>query len=181
MRPSTGVLLDADAVLAKAGIRAGATVADLGCGAVGHFVLPAAKLVGPSGKVYAVDIVKSVLDSVSARAKSAGLASLVSVWGNCERANGVRIGTNSVDVTLVINNLYQAQSRLIFLREAARLTKVGGTVVIIDWKTTATPLGPPIISRVAPEAVKAEAAAAGLAFLGSWEPGPYHWGLIYRK
>jgi predicted methyltransferase len=50
-----------------AGLEPGMTVADVGAGA-GLFTLPFAEVVGPKGKVYAVDINASVLALVAARA-----------------------------------------------------------------------------------------------------------------
>lgn len=179
--PSTSILLDASAVLAKSGVRGGSVLIDMGCGTNGHFVIPAAKLVGPAGKVYAVDILKSVLAGVESRAKLEGATSIETVWGNCEMWKGVKLPDNVADVVLVINNLYQAKDRQIFLREASRLTKVGGKVVVIDWKTVASPLGPPAESRVSPEAVRVDAAAVGLQLVEAWEPAPYFWGLIFTR
>jgi len=73
------------------------------------------------------------------------------------------------------------KNRQAFLREASRLTKIGGKIVVIDWKTVASPLGPPAESRVASEAVRADADAVGLKFVEAWDPAPYFWGLIFAK
>ena len=63
MIPGVGgsVLLDVNLILKKAGIGDKMVVANLGCGASGHFVFPVADLVGKKGKVFAVDILKTVL------------------------------------------------------------------------------------------------------------------------
>ena len=175
------ILLDANAVLAKVGVHAGSVVADLGCGTSGHFVIPAARMTGPTGKIYAVDILKGALAGVLSRAKLEGVGSIQTVWGNCELWKGVKIADNTVDVTLIVNNLYMSKDRLTFLREAARLTKTGGKVVVIDWKTVASPLGPPAESRISSEAVKPVAAASGLQLVEGWEPAPYFWGLVFTK
>jgi ubiquinone/menaquinone biosynthesis C-methylase UbiE len=94
---------------------------------------------------------------------------------------GVKIDDNAVDIALVVNNLYLAKNRQMFLSEAARLTKVGGKVIVIDWKTAASPLGPTPASRVSPETAKADAMAAGLRFVEAWDPAPYFWGLVFAK
>jgi len=179
--PSNSILLDAPVVLEKVGIRSGMIVADLGCGTSGHFVVPASRMVGPIGHVYAVDILKSALAGVESRAKLEGVTSIETIWGNCEMLRGVKIDDSAVDITLVVNNLYMAKKRQIFLREAARLTKVGGKVAVIDWKTVASPLGPPAESRVASESVRVDADAVGLKFVEAWDPAPYFWGLIFVK
>jgi len=179
--PSTSTLLDPVALLSRAGVRAGQKVADLGCGALGHFVFPAAAMVGGEGKVYAVDILKSVLGGVMSRAKLEGAGNVETVWGDCEVPNGVRIGTGSVDLTLVVNNLYQAKDRNAFMREAVRITKPGGTIVVSDWKTTSSPLGPPAEKRVAATTALKEAMGLGLKLKEEFEPGQYHWGLIFTR
>ena len=158
-------------------MRVGSAVADLGCGTSGHFVIPASRKVGSSGRVYAVDILKSALSGVESRAKLEGANSIETVWGNCEMLDGVKITDNAVDTTLVINNLYLTKNRQAFLREASRITKIDGKIVVIDWKTVASPLGP-AESRVASEAIRADAAAVGLKFAEAWDPAPYFRGLI---
>ncbi|MBI4433397.1 hypothetical protein HY632_01360, partial [Candidatus Uhrbacteria bacterium] len=50
------VLLDARALLARVALGPGMHVADLGCGATGHYIIPAARIVGADGMAYAVDI-----------------------------------------------------------------------------------------------------------------------------
>jgi ubiquinone/menaquinone biosynthesis C-methylase UbiE len=178
---TTSVLLDPEAVLVRAGVRAGFTVADLGCGTTGHFILPAARMVGSDGKAIAVDIVQSILAGVAGRARLEGFANLETIWGDCERPGGIKLADGACDITLVVNNMYQATNRGAFLSEAARITKPGGKVVIIDWKTVATPLGPPAASRLTADAIRPEAEKAGLKLLETWEPGPYHWGMIFVK
>ena len=178
---TTSVLLDPEAVLVRAGVRAGFVVADLGCGTTGHFILPAAGLVGEKGRAIAVDIIQSILTSVAGRARLEGLANLETIWGDCERPNGVKLPDNTCDIALVVNNMYQAKDRPAFLTEAARITKPGGKVVVIDWKTIATPLGPPAELRVTSDQIRPLAEKTGLKLLDSFEPGPYHWGMIFVK
>ncbi len=98
-------LLDAVKILEQGGIKDGYTVADLGCGTSGHFVFPAAHLVGPKGKVYAVDILKSVLQAIDSRTRLEGVDNVEAVWSDLERAGGLKITPGSVDLTLLLNIL----------------------------------------------------------------------------
>src|SRR3989338_3646070 len=88
---STGrALLDAEKILADAGLKSGMRFADFGCGELGHFAFAAARLVGETGIVYAVDVRKDALATLESRARQANVRNLTAVWGNMEIAGGVR-------------------------------------------------------------------------------------------
>lgn len=168
-------------VLEGAGIREGMSVADLGCGTTGHFVLPAARLVGPDGVSYAVDIQKSVLDSVRSRAELAGLSNVKLVWGDIERPRGVKIQDSSVDIVLIINNMFLADNRVLMAKEAGRILKRDGKLVVVDWKLTSAPFGPSPQTRISKEAVTQVMAQAGFKKVSEFTPGEYHYGILFEK
>lgn len=174
-------LVDPVRLLEHAGIKQGYIVAELGCGAAGHFVFPAAHLVGPPGKVYAVDILKSVLEAINSRAKLEGVDNVEGVWADLERPGALKIPEASADLTLLVNDLSQIPARETVVREAARITKVGGTLLVADWKGGYSPLGPPPGKRVEPEAAKTLLGATGFELTSEFEAGPYHFGLVFRK
>jgi ubiquinone/menaquinone biosynthesis C-methylase UbiE len=62
-------------VLQQIGIRKGQTVLDFGCGS-GTYAIPAAKIVGEQGRVYAVDKDNEALDELMQKAKLAGLRNI---------------------------------------------------------------------------------------------------------
>jgi len=64
--------------LKRIGIKPGHTVVDFGC-RVGHYSIPAAMLVGPDGKVYAIDKDRDVLDELEEKASASGLTNLTTV------------------------------------------------------------------------------------------------------
>src|SRR3989344_8675031 len=76
-------------IIEQSGIGAGMQVADFGCGQ-GDFSLAAAKIVGPDGKVHAIDIQDSALSSMRSKARIEGMLNVDCVKGNVEvsGANG---------------------------------------------------------------------------------------------
>src|SRR3989338_1625028 len=94
-------LLDPNALLNRVGLRAGMRVADLGCGVTGHYIIPAARIVGGEGRAYAVDIQKPVLAAVESRAKLEGLSNIEYVWSDIERVGATRIDPGTLDVVLI--------------------------------------------------------------------------------
>lgn len=174
-------LMNAISALEEIGIREGMRVADLGCGATGHFVFPTARMVGPHGVVYAVDIQKNVLDGLRGRMDSSKVSNIELIWGDIERLRGVGVEGGSLDVAFAVNNLFLARDRVGLAREALRLLKSGGLFVVIDWKPTRSPFGPPPESRVAPREAQQMFEQVGFRFVRTLVPGAYHYGLIFEK
>jgi ubiquinone/menaquinone biosynthesis C-methylase UbiE len=168
-------------IFAKVQIIEGMKVADLGCGNLGYFAIPAAKLVGKAGLVYAVDIQKSVLEAVHSRAKLDGLTNLETIWADLEKDGSNKIPKESVDLSLLVNILFQSKKHKEILQEASRILKKGGKLIVIDWKKIGIPFGPPVEIRVEPANIKALAATFGLRLIEETEFGDYFWGLIMEK
>lgn len=179
--PTGKELIDPFKVLEAAGIRSGMKVADFGCGTLGHYVFPAAHLVGPEGRVYAVDILKSVLNGIESRAKMESISNVDSVWGDIERVNGVKIPDNSLDIGMLINNLFMSKQKDAMMKECVRTVKPGGRFVVIDWRPAGVNFGPDSAVRVTPEEAKALATGAGLQIEKDIDPGQYHYGFICVK
>jgi ubiquinone/menaquinone biosynthesis C-methylase UbiE len=167
--------------LERVGIRENQRVADLGCGALGHFVFPAAQLVGGKGAVYAVDIQRSVLEQIEKSSKEMQYWNIYPVWSDIDVFRATRIDDASLDLTLLVNNLYLSQNRPQLVREMARLTKPGGRIVVVEWKATQTPIGPSVDQRMDAEQAKVELKSPLLTFSDEFDAGPYHYGLIYSR
>lgn len=174
-------LLNPEKILKEAGIGYGSRVGDLGCGGMGYFTLQAGKLVGDKGQVYGVDILKAALPSVETKAKLEGLNNITTVWSNLEILGATRIKEQSLDFALVINVLFQSKKQKNILEEAARLLKKNGKLVMVDWKTSGTPLGPLVNDRIPPEKVEEMAQDLNLKKEKSFEAGPYHYGFVFAK
>ena len=70
MSHSGTALIDPYKIFEKISLGHGMRVADLGCGRTGHFIFPTARVVGESGVVYAVDIMKDILESIKSRVRT---------------------------------------------------------------------------------------------------------------
>jgi ubiquinone/menaquinone biosynthesis C-methylase UbiE len=156
-------------------------VADLGCGNLGYFVIPVAKVIGKKGIAYVVDIRKSVLETVKSRAKLEVLTNLEYVWADLEKIGSTKIPEGSLDVDFLINVLFQNKKHGDILKEAARLLKKGGKLMVVDWKKVGVPFGPPVEVRVDPETIKSLAAKLNLQLVEQTDIGDYFWGLIFVK
>jgi len=168
-------------IFEKVGLEQGMNVGDLGCGNLGYFSVPAAKIVGKTGIVYAVDILKPVLLSVDGIAKKEGLDNIKTVWSNLEIVGATKIPEASLDLVATINMLFQSDKDEVVLKEAYRLVKSGGKLLIVDWKSVDVPFGPKLETRIKKEDAIKFSQDAGFKLLEEFEAGPYHFGLIFVK
>lgn len=179
--PSGRALLDPEALLREAGLQLDMHYADLGAGTLGHFVLPASQMVGPVGKVYAVDILKSALQSIESRVQLEGATNIETVWGDLDRKGGVKIAEGSLDLASFVNVGHLLVKSDVPLQEAIRLVRPGGRVLVIDWNPDAGSLLVSREHRVAALDVKARLLANGFSLVREFIAGPQHWGLLFKR
>ncbi len=174
-------LLDVNIILSKAGVGEKMKVADLGCGASGHFIFPAASMVGDRGVVYAVDILKTVLETINRKIKQDNINNIKTVWSNLEIFGATKIESGSLDIAFLIDTLYQSHKRVEILRETMRLLKRAGKIILVEWKNIALPFGPPSEERVKIDLIKVGSQKLGLKLEEEFFAGQYHYGLIFIK
>jgi ubiquinone/menaquinone biosynthesis C-methylase UbiE len=179
--PGGNELINAKEFLRKVGVEEKMKVGDLGCGARGHFALQAAKIVGNKGMVYVVDIMKTALDSVISHARILGIYNIKTVWSNLEQYGATKIPAGSLDFSLLINVLFQTKDDVTVIKEAIRLLKPSGKLVICDWKRTGAPFGPQVEVRVKFDNLTQVILNAGLKLEKEFEAGPYHQAMVFKK
>lgn len=173
--------MDPGKILSRLKVKEGTKIADLGCGGAGHFIIPAAAMVGDETIVYAVDILKSVLKSVASKASIEGINNIKSIWSNLEIVGATNIKEASMDVALLINILFQSKNQENIIKEAKRLLKRNGKLLIIDWNDTPASFGPPPNNRVKADEIQKTAENLGLKLIEEFDAGNYHYGLIFKQ
>ncbi|MGB0757555.1 MAG: class I SAM-dependent methyltransferase [Patescibacteria group bacterium] len=180
--PAGKQLLDIEKVLGQhVGITSNMKVADLGCGN-GYNTIAAAKLVGGKGQVYAVDILKTALATVDQEARRHNLNNIKTIWSDLEILGATQIPEQSIDVALVVHTLFQVKNIPDFIQETLRIVKPSGAIAVIDWHKNDLAVGPPPNHRISEEEVKdAIGQVSGIKLAEEFNPGQYHYGLIYKK
>ncbi len=179
--PGGNELLNAERLLQDVGLGPRQIVADLGCGSAGYFVLQAARLVGEKGLVYAVDILKSALQSVESRAKVQGFTNIQTIWSDLEVYRATQIPDKTLDHALLINTLFQSKKHEEIVRESHRMLKSGGKLTVVDWGHTKTPFGPSMGDRVPAPNIRAMMERLGMRDIEPITAGPFHFGLTAIK
>jgi ubiquinone/menaquinone biosynthesis C-methylase UbiE len=127
-----------DQILKQAGVKPGDTVIDFGAG-IGYFAIPAARMVGKAGTVYAIDFSEGMIKAM--RRKSRGLV-------NIEILQQDYIPDTPSDIILGINILHEVSDPQLFIDDCKKYLKEGGSLTIIDWHKKVTGQGPPVEKRI---------------------------------
>jgi ubiquinone/menaquinone biosynthesis C-methylase UbiE len=167
-----------DKVLKKLGLNDKvADVADFGCG-YGTFTIPAAKMI--YGKVYAIDIEPEMIEITEQKAKAENLKNVETVLRDF-MSEGSGLEDESVDYAILANILHVERPEKL-LREAYRILRPNGKVVIIHWNyDSATPRGPPMEIRPTPEKCIEWAISSGFSNPDKYDLKPYHYGIVLYK
>jgi len=122
-------------VVADLGLKAGAAVADIGCGR-GYFTFRLAEAVGDTGKVYATEIDAEALKAVAHREEKEGLTTIETVLSD---PTDTKLTSASLDAALLANVLHHVpkDKRLPLVKDIARALKPGGFLFVIDWRVDA--------------------------------------------
>ena len=115
-------------ILRRVDLAVGMRVLDVGCGA-GRLTIPAAKKVGPRGRVVALDIQMKMLDKMKKRAEASGLTNIETVLGGI--GQGV-LKCDSFDLAFLVTVLGEVPDREAALGEIYTALKPGGIVSITE-------------------------------------------------
>jgi len=153
----------AEKVLVATGAQANQACLDFGCGH-GNYTIPLAHLVGPAGKVYALDKDEQALEQLGERARAVGLANIETVvWSGESR---FPFGNDSLDLVLLYDVLhghyFSADERASLFREVGRVSKPGALLSVFPRHMADDEVAREIVGR---------AARAGFEAAGEYE-GP---------
>lgn len=172
-------------VMDALGVHRGSAVADVGSGE-GYFTFHLADRVGPTGHVYAVDIVQSHLDLIQREAAREGLKQISTILG---APDDPHLSPNSLDFALAVDTYHEWHAYTAMLHHLFLALKPGGIFGLMDG---AAPAGHPRDyyyerHRMPEQMERTEVVAAGFRFVrrerGMTRPsdGKQFYYLIFQK
>ncbi len=164
-RPGREVYDRREQILTATGVRAGMAVADVGAG-TGLFTLMFAKAVGPTGKVYAVDISPAFIANIERRAREQRLDN---VAGIVNSQTDARLPPASVDLVFICDTYHHFEQPAPTMATIHRALRPGGRLIIIDFRRIAGQSSQWVMQhvRAGQDAVITEIEQAGFRFDGS--------------
>lgn len=174
------LFLNPTRALGAAKLKDGDRVADFGAGS-GFFTRAAARMVGGKGVVWAVDVHQELLPRIQRLASEEGLRNVEVVHGNIESPGGSHLPEENFDFVIASNVLFSAEHKDAVIREARRLLRVGGRLLLIDWKDSFGGLGPHKDHVVTQDHGRTLADLGGFTYICDVPAGEFHWGFLAKK
>ncbi len=129
------------------------TFLDVACGR-GNYSLAASEIIGPNGRIYAVDLWGEGVLSLRNEAAAKGIQNIASFVSDASQS--IPLDNNSVDVCLMATVLHDFVGDKVdrkVMQEIARVVKPKGVLAIVEFYKKEGPPGPPKPVRLSPPEV----------------------------
>lgn len=162
-------------LLASLGVKPGQTVCDLGCGN-GFYALRLAKLVGPKGRVLAVDIQPEMLELLNDRAESRGVTNVTTIEGALDDP---KLPAGEVDLVLLVDVYHEFSHPPEMLAAIRQSLRPEGRVALVEFRTEdpTVPIKP--LHKMTQSQCLKEYRANGLKLVGQFDDLPWQHVLFF--
>ena len=168
---------DCRTMLKALAVKPGQTVCDMGCGN-GFYTLQLARLVGPKGLVYAVDIQPEMLQMLARNAAEAGLTNIRPVLGT---PIDPRLPKASIDMMLCVDVYHEFSHPEAMLATIRESLAPEGQLVLVEFRgeDPAVPIKP--LHKMTKQQVRAELEPAGFEMVREFDRLPWQHLLFLGK
>jgi precorrin-6B methylase 2 len=142
-------------------IKPGQTVADLGAGS-GYYSFRIAPLVGPTGKVLAIDIEQHMLETIAERAHRERVANVMTVHSS---AQDPHLAPGSVDLLFMVDVYHELEYPYEMMTKVRAALKPGGRVALIEYRAEDPEVAIKPLHKMSERQVRREMQAAGFRHL----------------
>ena len=162
-------------VMEALAVKPGEVIADIGAGS-GYFALRLAHHVGPSGRVYAVDISPDMIRHLHKRIRDAKLLNVSPILADPADP----LLPQAVDRFLIVDVWHHVEDQAAYLAKLKAHLKPGGQVVMIDFQKKDLPVGPPAAMKIAREDLVKQMEQHGFRVAKEHSFLPYQYFLVFE-
>lgn len=155
-------------LLAALDVQPGQTVCDLGCGN-GFYTLPLAKLVGPKGVVWAVDIQPEMLELLENRAQTRGVPNLQPTLGTAISPN---LPEAAMDLILMVDVYHEFSHPEQMLEHIRRSLKPTGRLAVVEYRAEDPEVPIKRLHKMSQKQVMKELTANGFKLIDQYDELP---------
>ncbi|EKE16012.1 MAG: hypothetical protein ACD_11C00054G0002 [uncultured bacterium] len=175
-----GKFLDPVKIINQIDIAQDSVIADFGC-ASGYFALPFAQRVSKEGKLFALDILPHILETVKSRAIALGLSNVTTKRVNLEKENGSEMDSESLDWVIMKGVLFQNKDKSAIIKEAYRVLKSGGKILVVEWGDSDFSIGPHKNLRIPVDILKELVEKEKFRIEKDIDAGSFHYAFVAVK
>lgn len=162
------------------GLQSGERVAIFGSGSGGH-TFAVARILKGTGSIYGIESRGPLVEKLRKEAAERHIMNIHVIDGNVDQQGGTGLGSLSVDTVIIPDTLFSHANKEEIFREAERILKTDGRMLVIDWSASFKKIGPqPEDIFPQTEAIKM-AQNAGFIHDKYFSAGNYHYALIFHK
>ncbi len=168
---------DCKRLLAALKVQRGQTVCDLGCGN-GFYTIRLARLVGPEGRVYAVDIQPEMLDMLRAWSKKERLANVTPILGS---PIDPRLPEGEMDLVLMVDVYHEFSHPQQMLAAIRKSLKPEGRIAVAEFRAEdpQVPILP--LHKMSKKQILTEFSANGLRLVEEFDGLPWQHLMFFRR
>ena len=164
-RPSSYWMQDAEQLFRLLHIQPGDRFADLGCG-LGLYAQHAAHLVGPEGRVYALDRGENNLLPLKKDIEEKHLDNITPLIADLSQRLPIEDHTMDHALLATVLHAMPESARESLFQEIHRILKPTGQLIILEIKKEELGFGPPMHRRISPKELEAMAARRHFTLAG---------------
>jgi predicted methyltransferase len=158
-------------------IRPGQTIADLGAGS-GYYSFRIAPLVGPTGKVLAIDIQPAMLETIEQRASRERIANVAAVRASERDPN---LAPDSVDLLFMVDVYHELEYPYEVMTKVRTALKPGGRVALIEYRAEDPKVAIKPVHKMSERQVRRELEAAGFRHVKTVRTLPLQHLILFEK
>ena len=164
-------------MLANLGARRGMTICDMGCGN-GFYSLQLAKMVGPSGRVLAVDIQPEMLVMLRHRAEQEGVENITPILGSF---HDPRVPAGSVDLILLVDVYHEFSHPEPMLAAMRQALKPKGLIVLVEYRAEDPDVPILPLHKMSKTQIMKELPANGLRLVKEFDKLPWQHMMFFAR
>ncbi len=169
------MFLTPDHLVRELGLKVGDKVADIGAG-TGAYTIALSREVGEVGQVYAVDVHREALHTLSYALEKRNILNVDVLWADVEK--DISIDRYSLDAVVMSNILFQLEDIPSALKTVSMLLKPEGLLLIVDWSQSHAGIGPHPDHVITESRAESLVTEAGFRVLKRLPAGDYHYAFV---
>ena len=168
---------DCERMLAQLGVKPGMTICDMGCGN-GFYSLQLATMVGPQGRVLAVDVQPEMLKLLRQRMERAGIDNITPILGSYHHP---RLPRGQVDLILCVDVYHEFSHPQHMLRAMRESLSPEGRIALLEYRLEDPEVPIKRLHKMSKKQINKEYPANGFKLVSEYDDLPWQHMMLFAR